>query len=33
MSATWFWIALGVVAVLLVIVVVGIWFYPRDNSF
>ena len=29
----WGWLLGGAAAVLVVVVLVGIWFYPRDNSF
>ena len=29
----WAWIVCGLGLVLVVVFVLGIWFYPRDNSF
>jgi len=31
--ATWGWVLVGLGALLAVVFVLGIWFYPRDNSF
>jgi hypothetical protein len=29
----WLWIVLGLAGAFLVLLVLAIWFYPRDNSF
>ena len=29
----WAWILIGLGALGLIVLIVGIWFYPRDNSF